>query len=488
MKLLLFYLILLSLIFAITPHSTSAQDYGDSGDGYADNGQGYSDSGSGYGDSGQGYGDYHDSGGNYSDNGSSSNYGDNGNGYGDYGDGGGGYSDSGGNGYGDSGDGGYDGGYDGSDGGYDGGYDGSYGGNAAPKGTFDSANCTRLAGWACDLTTPTKGIDVGVYVGSTYIGKGTANSLRSGIGSQCNDGDYHGFSIPTSNFPVLVNGNTHSVYIRGIDTTTGSSYALQGNPRSLTCAAASPTPPPNSTPKGTLDVASCNQIAGWACDTTTPTQAITVRLYDGSTVLDEITANSERESAVGTACKNGNFHGFDVPTLNYPQLFDNASHSIQARGLDTTTNTSYPLVNSPRSIACAPPETIPPAIAINLVGLDQCYTPTQWSALQPIQATATDESGVADVFFRITNGTSDTGDRAGSLVGTNLWSRSITPTAYGTDFYLSARAVDIFGNASNYTQIGPFDYQAVCATPWVQTSGADVHSNNVINMPRGPIP
>jgi hypothetical protein len=157
MRFLLVYIILLSLIFAITPNSISAQEYGD----YGDNGQ--SSQSVSYGDSSSsrtdGYTDYGDGGVNYGN----SEGGPPGESYGDTGgfDGGYGNDNNGSSGNGDSGYSGNDSGYSGDDSGYagDSGYNGDSGYTPPPPPPPPSGSITTSP-YPCVTTSSTCAITV----------------------------------------------------------------------------------------------------------------------------------------------------------------------------------------------------------------------------------------------------------------------------------------------------------------------------------------
>ncbi len=64
---------------------------------------------------------------------------------------------------------------------------------------------------------------------------------------------------------------------------------------------------------GNVDILSCSTIAGWAADRDTLNSSITISIYDGSTLLDTITANGSRPD-VGTFLGDNGLHGFSIAT------------------------------------------------------------------------------------------------------------------------------------------------------------------------------
>ncbi|MDP1689112.1 MAG: FG-GAP-like repeat-containing protein [bacterium] len=115
--------------------------------------------------------------------------------------------------------------------------------NPQPKGNFDVANCTNIAGWTCDQTDFTKSLSVKIYDGLFTSGKapvatGIANITReAGVGTTCGGGTpVHGFSIITP--ASLKNNIAHNLYAYSIDINSGiqATNALGGSPKSINCA------------------------------------------------------------------------------------------------------------------------------------------------------------------------------------------------------------------------------------------------------------
>jgi hypothetical protein len=102
-----------------------------------------------------------------------------------------------------------------------------------------------------------------------------------------------------------------------------------------------------STPiyEGFVDFASCDSIVGWAADRTRLNTAINVSIYDGSTLVTTVLANTLR-SDVGSYLGDNGVHGFAIPT---PAAFKNGqTHTLRVRFEDSTVN----LTNSPQTLTC----------------------------------------------------------------------------------------------------------------------------------------
>lgn len=100
--------------------------------------------------------------------------------------------------------------------------------------------------------------------------------------------------------------------------------------------------------QGYHDVANCQGSAGWAWDSTQPNTPITVYIFDGSRLLDSVSANQYRPDLAGSF-GNG-YHGFTW--TNASSLLDGAVHNLTIRF--SPGPNSPALNNSPRSISCNP--------------------------------------------------------------------------------------------------------------------------------------
>ena len=78
--------------------------------------------------------------------------------------------------------------------------------------------------------------------------------------------------------------------------------------------------------EGFLDVVNADVIAGWAMDTTHPTNPVTVELYDGDALLVSVPANQFRQDLLD-AGKGDGYHAFTVPTP--ARVKDGKSHTIR---------------------------------------------------------------------------------------------------------------------------------------------------------------
>lgn len=125
-----------------------------------------------------------------------------------------------------------------------------------------------------------------------------------------------------------------------------------------------PTPPScnqNKPPQGSLDVAGCDQIGGWAYDPDEPQQAIRADVYFGGPAGSgamgvSVTADMHRDdlcAAIGSCA-----HGYSMPSPL--SLHDGQPHAVHAYGIDTEGADNAELSNSPRTLQCE--AQIPPGV------------------------------------------------------------------------------------------------------------------------------
>src|SRR5579863_264331 len=207
---------------------------------------------------------------------------------------------------------------------------------AAPSfvGFFDSANCNQLAGWAADGSQLNSPIDVDVDDGSTLIATVLANVFRQDLLNAGLGNGVHGYVIPTP--AALKTGTTHTVTIKA-----GGTATVVGGARTLSCPAPSFI--------GYLDSADCTQLVGWAWDGTQPNSPISVDVYDGTSFIASVLANTFRQDLKNAGFGNGS-HGF---VYTSPAFYTGGSHTITIRYGGTVT----PLGETPRAMTC-PNETV----------------------------------------------------------------------------------------------------------------------------------
>jgi 4-amino-4-deoxy-L-arabinose transferase-like glycosyltransferase len=96
---------------------------------------------------------------------------------------------------------------------------------------------------------------------------------------------------------------------------------------------------------GSLDVANCNVISGWAWNANQPNSPINVDIYDGSVVAATVSANIFRSDLINAGIGNG-YHGFTCAVDNL--LKNGQPHSIRVRFAGTNTDLS----ETPKTITC----------------------------------------------------------------------------------------------------------------------------------------
>jgi len=97
-------------------------------------------------------------------------------------------------------------------------------------------------------------------------------------------------------------------------------------------------------------VADCNQLAGWAWDSTQPNTSINVDIYDGTTFVATVLASNFRQDLYNAGYGNGN-HGYSFSTP--ASLKNNQYHYIYVK----YGGTSLLLNNSDQPLYCSATST-----------------------------------------------------------------------------------------------------------------------------------
>lgn len=117
--------------------------------------------------------------------------------------------------------------------------------------------------------------------------------------------------------------------------------------------------PPDVSPRGYLDGASCKEINGWAQDEDTPKQAIDVHLYfDGPAGAGKGLATRADQSRMDLCTAIGSCnHGFSIRPPG--SLLDGKKHPVYAYGIDSQVGSNNAqLKDSPKNFTCDAP-TLP---------------------------------------------------------------------------------------------------------------------------------
>lgn len=98
---------------------------------------------------------------------------------------------------------------------------------------------------------------------------------------------------------------------------------------------------------GNLDRADCNLITGWAADRNKPDVAISVKIFDGNSLVATVPANQLRQD-VATVVGDQGYHGFSI---NTPAVFrDGKPHTIRVQFESSPQN----IPNGQKSVTCLP--------------------------------------------------------------------------------------------------------------------------------------
>lgn len=195
------------------------------------------------------------------------------------------------------------------------------------QGFHDGVGCTSIVGWARDVNDPNGTVNVDIYNGTALIGTVAATLYRQDLADVFGD-PYHGFAFPV---PVaLRDGLPHSITVKFGGTGTN----LSNTPKTFTCASST------TNFQGSLDVADCNTISGYAWDANDNSTTMEVAIYsDGGVVV--VLPAQQAYPGVG----NG-YHGYRFAV---PSSLKNAQqHSITVKFSGTSTNLS----NTPKTITC----------------------------------------------------------------------------------------------------------------------------------------
>src|SRR3989338_5433265 len=142
---------------------------------------------------------------------------------------------------------------------------------------------------------------------------------------------------------------------------------------------------------GTLDIANCDIIAGWAYDPDLSSNSIALHVYkdgpagSGTFVVDMVTWGL-RQDINNVFGITGN-HGFTIYTPT--SLKDGNAHSIYIHAIDATGDNNNVITGSPKTIHCSSPT---PTTTPTPVPLSTCPT-----SITPQSLTFTDTSGIREV-------------------------------------------------------------------------------------------
>jgi murein DD-endopeptidase MepM/ murein hydrolase activator NlpD len=118
--------------------------------------------------------------------------------------------------------------------------------NQEPKGSFDSADCEHIRGWAQDPDDPGKALDVHLYFDGEAGSGAKSISVKASLSrpdlcaplGSCE----HAFDVPLP--PEYRDGKPHTINAYAIDLTGGTNPKLAGSPRTVTCTTEPMTEPP----------------------------------------------------------------------------------------------------------------------------------------------------------------------------------------------------------------------------------------------------
>ncbi|GGM86351.1 hypothetical protein GCM10010967_18250 [Dyadobacter beijingensis] len=199
-------------------------------------------------------------------------------------------------------------------------------------GSFEWFDCESIKGWAWDKNAQNSAVEVELYEGTTVYVSAVANIYRDDLKAAGTGTGNYGFRIPMP--AALKDGQNHNVSIR----VKGSATVLTSSPRVVNCAV--------NNYEGRLETPDCAFIQGWVWDKNFPANALTVEIFEGTTVYATGTANIYRD-ALKTAGKGTGNYGFKIPVP--AALMDGKAHQVGVR----VKTTAFALTDSPRPLTCA---------------------------------------------------------------------------------------------------------------------------------------
>lgn len=189
-----------------------------------------------------------------------------------------------------------------------------------------------VSGWIWDKNNPAAALTVELYEGTTVYATSVANIYRDFMKAGGYGTGYYGFSFALP--AALKDGKAHQLSVR----VKGSTYVLANSPKALTCVV--------NDYSGNFEYIDCNQLNGWIWDRNNPGSAVTVELYEGTTVYATAVANVYRDFLKAGGYGTG-YYGFSLATP--VALKDGKPHQVSVR----VKGTSMVLTNSPRTLTCA---------------------------------------------------------------------------------------------------------------------------------------
>ncbi len=201
-------------------------------------------------------------------------------------------------------------------------------------GSVESADCNVVKGWIWDKNNPNSAFTVELFEGSTVYATATANTYRGDLKNLGYGTGNYGFSFTVPE--TLKNGQPRQLSVRIKDV----NYTLTGSPKTINCTAA--VVPLYA---GSVESADCNVVKGWIWDKNNPNSALTVELFEGSTVYATATANTYRGDLKNLGYGTGNY-GF---SFTVPETLKNGQpRQLSVRIKDV----NYTLTGSPKTINC----------------------------------------------------------------------------------------------------------------------------------------
>lgn len=209
--------------------------------------------------------------------------------------------------------------------------------------------------------------------------------------------------------------------------------------------------------EGYLDSANCDQIYGWAWDSTQPNTPVNVDIYDGYNYVTTVSANQFRQDLLSSGKGNG-YHSFNYLTPS--SLRDGQNHNIRVKISTATTD----LTNSPKNLYCnyssSKAEMLSPVSGSTFSSSTVNFSWSRGSNIYEYFLYVGNSSGTNDI-YGYSQGTSQSATvysipTDGRTIYVRLWSRSSQGWFYN-DYTYKAASSDNYNDSVKAEMLSPIN-------------------------------
>ncbi|MBF0518117.1 MAG: radical SAM protein [Nitrospirae bacterium] len=210
----------------------------------------------------------------------------------------------------------------------------TYKGNSGSEGYVETVDTTGFSGWAYNKKTPDSPVELEIYDSSTHISTIKADTYRKDLEKAGKGNGCHAFSFK---FPLhLIDNKNHDISVK----ISNTDYFLNNTPFTINIPIDSEG---NYVFEGYVEAVDTTGLSGWVYFIGTPDTHVEIEIYDSSTHISTIKADTYRQD-LEKAGKGDGCHAF---SFKFPlQLKDDKNHDISVK----ISNTDYFLNNSPFTI------------------------------------------------------------------------------------------------------------------------------------------